>query len=610
MAQTNVDVIINAKDNASAVLNNVGKTAEQVGSNMISSFDKAVQGSYLFAGALSSIGAVATGALGFGVKFAADIETMTQGFVTLLGSTDKANQAIEMIKRDAAKTPFELKGLISANQLLTSVTKDANQSERFILNIGKALTAMGKGQPELDRVIVNLQQVGAIGHASMVDLKQFAYAGIPIFDMLANEIKGTGKNLEDMVSGGEVTFKMLEDMFNKAGEGTGQFSQSFVLQGGTFNQVLSNFRDNIGITMSEIAKQTGVFDLVKGALQGLTATLGQIASPAGTAKIMEFFDFLKANSPIIAGVIIGGLTPAFIGLAGSIWAAFAPLIPFLATGALIGVSVKLLIDSFGGWNNVMIALQPTLNVLYKMFHDYIKPALSDLWSALTGKLIPALTGLWNVISPVVIPVLKTLADVLAGVVFLAILGTIEIVKQTIIEFSKWVEETGNSAKAIIGFFSSLPGQIDSALSGLANILTKPFKDAWNMIEPILKQVREGLERINPFHRESPSLVDNVMAGVSKIKDEYASLKNISLPPLIQYPLTPQLAYAGNQTSGFRSQNENRSYLANNTTVNLNVSVGLYAGSEIEKRNIAKELYTSLTHLAKSQNKSVSEMFDS
>lgn len=41
-------------------------------------------------------------------------------------------------------------------------------------------------------------------------------------------------------------------------------------------------------------------------------------------------------------------------------------------------------------------------------------------------------------------------------------------------------------------------------------------------------------------------------------------------------------------------------------VNFEVHIGLYAGSETEKRNIAKELYASLLQLATSQNKSVTE----
>ena len=39
---------------------------------------------------------------------------------------------------------------------------------------------------------------------------------------------------------------------------------------------------------------------------------------------------------------------------------------------------------------------------------------------------------------------------------------------------------------------------------------------------------------------------------------------------------------------------------------FNVSVGLYAGSETEKRNIAKDLYAALLQLAQSESKTVSQ----
>ena len=42
-------------------------------------------------------------------------------------------------------------------------------------------------------------------------------------------------------------------------------------------------------------------------------------------------------------------------------------------------------------------------------------------------------------------------------------------------------------------------------------------------------------------------------------------------------------------------------------ITFNVTIGLYAGTETEKRNVAKELYGALAQLAQSQNKSVKEL---
>ena len=93
--------------------------------------------------------------------------------------------------------------------------EDGNKSVDVLLDIGEALAAMGKGQAELDRIIVNLQQVGAIGYASMVDIKQFAYAGIPIFEMLQKQTGLAGDALADFISDGGVSFELLTEMFDK-----------------------------------------------------------------------------------------------------------------------------------------------------------------------------------------------------------------------------------------------------------------------------------------------------------------------------------------------------------------------------------------------------------
>lgn len=262
--QSKVELIISAKDEFSQATN-----------KFTGSLTGAVVAGTLLTQAVNigtkAIGGFVDGIIDFnkkGLSMAAQLETNRQGFVSILGSSKKADEAIRRIKKDAASTPFEIPGLIVANQQLTAITKDADRSERFILNIGKALAFMGKGQPELDRISVNLQQIGASGRATMIDIKQFAFAGIPIFEMLQQETGLTGDAFDKFVSDGNVSFKMLEDMFNSAGEGAGKFSRAFIDQAGTFNQLMSNMNDSINIFSSDFVKAIGLFDLSKEVMKG------------------------------------------------------------------------------------------------------------------------------------------------------------------------------------------------------------------------------------------------------------------------------------------------------------------------------------------------------
>lgn len=213
--QPNVLVKINALDNTketfSGLRKNLDHTSKEV-ERVSSGFGSLAKTMVGVAAAYVSVGR-AYDALSLGIKVAADLQTAEIGLTTLLGSADQAEETVKRLKVEAARTPFELPGLAQATQLLASVTKDGNKSIDILLDIGEGLAAMGKGQAELDRIIVNLQQIAATGKAATIDIKQFAFAGIPIYEMLEeyfaknpiktianhnNEIAKTSENLAEM----------------------------------------------------------------------------------------------------------------------------------------------------------------------------------------------------------------------------------------------------------------------------------------------------------------------------------------------------------------------------------------------------------------------------
>ena len=605
---------------------------------------RAEHGSQMFATGLLAIGAAGIAAAGFGIKFAADLETMTQGFVTLLGSAEAADKAIEMIKKDAASTPFELPGLINANQLLTSVTKDAERSERMLLNVGKALTAMGKGQPELDRIIVNLQQIGAVGKASMIDIKQFAFAGIPIFDMLNEKIKETkvsvvdnskaigdkssrlaelqgklaiavqkqkeftdstkestrmtnqaqidkysaqiaslngevgaltsqnGKlvesqsQLEDMIKDGQITFELLEEMFNEAGEGAGRFAKAFELQGGTFNQVMSNFKDNIGIIAGELVQKLGIFDLAKQALQGVTDALADLATEESIERIRKFIaDDLPTYLPVVTGLILGGLTPALYGLASGFIAAMAPLIPFMIAGAAIALAIQEI-------TRVVQENEAIMKILSDLWNTVVAPALQYVKDVIMNEIVPALKEIWVIVEPVLVPLLKLLAIVLGVMVVGALVIVFEMLKifiNHIRDAIVWVRDfltavktifeaaanfirnnVETIAKSILTTFGGIPGGIAAALMDAPEAIIAPFRKAFDWIKEKVNEVFQALDKLNPFHRESPSLVDKITKGVSAIQSQFSKLE-FDITPVAD--LVPNTSFASTPSGGVGQQ---------------------------------------------------------
>lgn len=609
-------------------------------------------GSKAFAAGLAIAGAALTAISIAGIKSAASLETMRSGFITLLGSAEKADEALQMIKKDATTTPFEMAGLVQANQLLTSVTKDAGRSEKMLLNVGKALAAMGKGQPELDRIIVNLQQVGAVGKAAMMDVKQFAFAGIPIFEMLSQATGKTGEALSDFITDGGVTFEMLEKMFNDAGMAGGRFENAFRDQAGTFNQLWSNMKDNLSIAGAEFVKQTGIFDLAKKAL-GIFIKFLDENLPKIIEGIKNFTEIMKNNLPIVIGIIVGALIPAFVAWAGAawaaaagVWAALAPLLPFIAAGAALGAIVQLLLNHFGGWQGIMERLQPYINAmkpiiellkgafqaliqtlkeqLLPLWNDQLKPALIALWPLF--KLIATIIGVvivgsimagiasFVILIGILTGVLKFVATFVTGVVqffsglwqfisgwwgmiyglftgntelvrasvekmkngiisifsglYNAVYGSVKSLVEGIFGFFKNLYDNliGHSiipdiVNGIVDWFRDLPSRLVGALGGVYDAVTTPFRNAFEWIKGKVGGVKEALEKINPFHRESPSLVDNIKAGTAQIigqyQDMFSGITDMTggIRPELQMAATaPMKAPEINSAGGGRTEN--------------------------------------------------------
>lgn len=96
-------------------------------------------------------------------------------------------------------------------------------------------------------------------------------------------------------------------------------------------------------------------------------------------------------------------------------------------------------------------------------------------------------------------------------------------------FIDWLKRIGNTIKEAI---------------------TKPFREAFDWIGEATEKVKKWLSRINPFYRESPSLVDQVREGVAAIRREYATLGPLALPSFGP-AAAPALAPAGERTGALR-----------------------------------------------------------
>lgn len=249
--------------------------------------------SKLYAAALSA----AEGFIASGIEYNAQIEKYTTGFTNMLGSAEAAQQVMSQIQEDAAKTPFDVESLTKANQYLISAGENASYARNTIMALGDAVSATGGGNDELNRMSQNLQQIANTGKATAADIKQFAYAGIDVYGILADY---TGKSTAE-VQKMTISYDLLTQALQAASEEGGRYYNSMDTQSQTMNGRVSTLKDNVsqlaGLLTGDLSGGIGVVignlnDLIVKAQEayktdgwiGLAGAITGLTEPINTAK--------------------------------------------------------------------------------------------------------------------------------------------------------------------------------------------------------------------------------------------------------------------------------------------------------------------------------------
>jgi tape measure domain-containing protein len=289
--RTHLAEVQQALNNASTYMENFGDSTRNTESGLAGSIAKGqILGNVLTTLASKALDA-AVGFVQTGIEYNAQIEKYTTGFTNMLGSAEAAQQAMGAIQEDAARTPFNVEALTQANQLLISAGENAGYSRKVIMALGDAVSATGGGNDELSRMAANLQQIANVGKASAIDIKQFAYAGINIYQVLADY---TGKSVQDVQSM-TVSYDLLSEALIAASEEGGRYYNAMDTQSQTMNGRVSTLKDNVsqlaGLMTGDLSNGIGMVisnlnDMTVAAQEayktdGWTGLIGEITGLSG-----------------------------------------------------------------------------------------------------------------------------------------------------------------------------------------------------------------------------------------------------------------------------------------------------------------------------------------
>lgn len=257
-AQAQLNTTAQGLRTAEGYMSSFGKAASGSGSSL----SGAITQGTIMAGVFQKLASVALNAaksfISAGLDYNAQIETYTTGLTNMLGSAEAAQQAMENIQADAARTPFDVESLTKANQYLISAGENASYARKTINALGDAVAATGGGSDELNRMAQNLQQIANTGKATAVDIKQFAYAGINVYGILADY---TGKSTAE-VQKMTISYDLLTEALQAASEEGGRYYNAMddlsQTQNGRTNTLKDNVKQLAGLMTSDLADGIGM----------------------------------------------------------------------------------------------------------------------------------------------------------------------------------------------------------------------------------------------------------------------------------------------------------------------------------------------------------------
>ena len=264
-----------------------------------------------------------------------------------------------------------------------------------------------------------------------------------------------------------------------------------------------------------------MIDLVTGVGQMATG-LKAIKDAGAVTALVEMLPFIVADEE------------AFFGLAFAEGVALGPILAIIAAIALLGVAVYEVGEYFGWWTDVGSMI------------DAIWAGIQRLWSAFINHpdvqgFISSLTAAWNWLVPVVTSVVnavlrffgvtsssnfdfvRALIDSI-GSAWNRLTAPIRLVIRVVQLLWTTTMTAGNNIRNTINniraWFVALPGHIRSAISGLINIIAQPFKDAYTKVTGTIDNIKTKAKSLTNISLSS--LTDKIFGPV---RDAYNKIKD-------------------------------------------------------------------------------------
>lgn len=161
-------------------------------------------------------------------------------FTTMLKSGTQAKGLMDRLIDTAAKTPFDLSGIASsAKQMLAYGSTVDNVVDELVM-LGNVASGIGAPLQDIAYLYGTLRTQG---RAYLMDIRQFAGRGIPIYEELAKVLGVTKDEVSNLVTEGKVGFAEIEKAFQNMTNKSGLYFNLMQEQSKSLTGMISNMGD-------------------------------------------------------------------------------------------------------------------------------------------------------------------------------------------------------------------------------------------------------------------------------------------------------------------------------------------------------------------------------
>ena len=323
------------------------------------------------------------------ISDAGEYESLMVRLKVATGDASTAMKEFEELKDFASKTPFDLPGVVDASIMFRNAGIEA---ENIIPTI-KMLGDVAQGNNEyFNRMALNFMQIKSAGKATMQDLNQFAYMGIPIKQVL-----------KDMGREGDTSFEAIQMAFKRMTSEGGQFYNSMNANAGTMSGSMSNLRDSIQQVRAELGDQ--LLPVISSVIRAISEMLSELKETQIFQniknKFTELANTIKYNlDSIIATIIKVGTIITEVGI---VFATAWSIINYPITLTVLGVTlfIKILYEATKVSNDFSVQATGGFN--------QVAESASSL-GAIIGGVVGTIQGLFNILYNAVATLINAFAS--------------------------------------------------------------------------------------------------------------------------------------------------------------------------------------------------------